>query len=426
MEVEAGVLSLKKMLGQRLNIPPYQRPYRWHLNQVSQLFDDLVRHRHKSAYRLGTIVVHRHRERDIVDGQQRLVTLTMLCRALDPNSAHNFSLLDHRFESTVSIRAMQQNAALIRHRVQPMCASDRRELLDFLLKRCEVVCITLSDLGEAFQFFDAQNARGKDLFPHDLLKAFHLRQMQGDTVKARIACVEQWEEEARQDQDGKNPHGLQAILRDILYPLRQWSKGESGIGFDRKTIKVFKGVNLDTSTLPFVEPLRQVDNSSEKYPFQVHQPMINGRRFFEYVESYLSLYRKLFVERHPHLAPMVNVLDSYPGRVRSGDKYVRNLFAAAVLLYYDKFGEHEIEKAAKLCFMWSYRIRLTLQRVALESVDNAGLGQDGLIRTIRNAIAPDDVLSYVLEPIAAADVRTDPEKLGGITTIFKELGHLHA
>ena len=159
MEVKAKVVLLEKMLGQQLTIPPYQRPYRWQQHHVKQLFDDLVRHRHKPAYRLGTVVLHRHGGHNIVDGQQRLVTLTMLCKALEPDGERRFSLLDHRFVSTVSIRALQRNSALIRHRVQQLSTPDRRALLEFLLKRCEVVCITLGDLGEAFQFFDSHNAR---------------------------------------------------------------------------------------------------------------------------------------------------------------------------------------------------------------------------------------------------------------------------
>ncbi|MFZ2269270.1 MAG: DUF262 domain-containing protein [Azonexus sp.] len=426
MKVEAKVVSLGKILRQRLAIPPYQRSYRWQQHHVSQLFDDLVRHRTKQAYRLGTVVLHRNGGCDIVDGQQRLVTLTMLCSALDPYGRQHFSLLEHRFVSSSCIRALQRNSALIRHRVQHLSAPDRRALLDFLLKRCEVVCITLVDLGESFQFFDSQNARGKDLFPHDLLKAFHLSQMSGETQKARIACVEQWEEIARQDNGGKTLHGLQAILGDVLYPLRQWCMGESGICFDRTAIRVFKGVNLDSAPHPFVEPLRELDRALDNFPFQVNQPIINGRRFFEYVERYLTLYRRLFVDQHPCLASVLNVLESYEGRGRTGDHYVRNLFCASVLFYYDKFGEHELEKAIELCFAWSYRLRLNLQRVALESIDNAGLAHNGLIRAIRNAIDPSDVLSYMIEPMAPSDVRADTDKIEGLINAFEAMGYLHA
>lgn len=40
-------------------------------------------------------------------------------------------------------------------------------------------CCNYKDISEAFQFFDSQNARGKALYPHDLLKAYHLREMAG-------------------------------------------------------------------------------------------------------------------------------------------------------------------------------------------------------------------------------------------------------
>ncbi|WP_084150457.1 DUF262 domain-containing protein [Azohydromonas australica] len=426
MKVESKVLSLEDVLGQNLSIPPYQRPYRWQRHHVSQLIDDLVRNRHKQAYRLGTVVLHQYDTLDIVDGQQRLVTLTMLCKALSPNSAMRLTLLNHHFMSPVAIRALQRNFALIQHRVQQISPAERSVLRKFLVERCEVVCIKLNDIGEAFQFFDSQNARGKDLFPHDLLKAFHLREMQDDTEEAHIACVKQWEEEVRNDQNDKSRHGLRAVLGDVLYPLRQWCAGESGSGFNREVIGVFKGVNLHRMQHPFVEPLRQVDLTLNKYPFQINQPIINGRRFFEYVKHYLMLYRRLFSKPHPQLENIIEILDSYPGRNRPGDHYIRDLFCAALLFYYDKFGEHELKRAAELCFVWSYRLRMTLQRVAAESIDNAGLAHNGLIRTIRNAINPEDVLSYMIEPLLDADVRANANKIKALIEKFKELGYLHA
>ena len=38
-------------------------------------------------------------------------------------------------------------------------------------------------LAEAFQLFDSQNNRGKSLEPHDLLKAYHLRQQDSEDEK---------------------------------------------------------------------------------------------------------------------------------------------------------------------------------------------------------------------------------------------------
>ena len=64
----------------------------------------------------------------------------------------------------------------------------------FFLEKCTLVEVVLDNISEAFQFFDSQNARGKDLEPHDLLKAFHLREMNNfSTEEERKKAVEKWE-----------------------------------------------------------------------------------------------------------------------------------------------------------------------------------------------------------------------------------------
>lgn len=40
-----------------------------------------------------------------------------------------------------------------------------------------MVVITVDKISEAFQLFDSQNTRGRALYPHDLLKAYHLREI---------------------------------------------------------------------------------------------------------------------------------------------------------------------------------------------------------------------------------------------------------
>jgi uncharacterized protein with ParB-like and HNH nuclease domain len=59
-------------------IPPYQRPYKWTTKNVNQLIDDVLLHNDKPAYRLGTVVIHKNGSLNIVDGQQRLYTLSLL------------------------------------------------------------------------------------------------------------------------------------------------------------------------------------------------------------------------------------------------------------------------------------------------------------------------------------------------------------
>ena len=77
-----------QLLDKSLIIPEYQRAYKWQPKHVNQLIDDIVHHRTKPCYRLGTVVLHQAKDPEsavlnIVDGQQRLLTLTLLCTILD-------------------------------------------------------------------------------------------------------------------------------------------------------------------------------------------------------------------------------------------------------------------------------------------------------------------------------------------------------
>lgn len=79
------VLSVRQLLAlTQLSIPTYQRPYRWGARNIADLFTDLATHQKKSAYRLGSVVFYQHTDKDekldIVDGQQRTLTLMWLSR----------------------------------------------------------------------------------------------------------------------------------------------------------------------------------------------------------------------------------------------------------------------------------------------------------------------------------------------------------
>lgn len=72
-------------------IPSYQRPYAWTVDQASELFDDLydfyVREK-EDTYFLGSIVLIKEEGKpysEVIDGQQRLTTLTILLSSITSN-----------------------------------------------------------------------------------------------------------------------------------------------------------------------------------------------------------------------------------------------------------------------------------------------------------------------------------------------------
>ena len=81
------IITVKEFLQiKNLQIPNYQRPYKWTEKNVNQLIDDILFHKNKSAYRLGTLVIHTENEKlNIVDGQQRAITLTLIAHAITQN-----------------------------------------------------------------------------------------------------------------------------------------------------------------------------------------------------------------------------------------------------------------------------------------------------------------------------------------------------
>lgn len=422
-QVNYQVKKVGDMLRQHLTIPSYQRPYKWKPRHVDQLIDDVLSHRGKECYRLGTVVLHKDEVKpanaialNVVDGQQRLLTLTLLCTLLDQRGKFSSPLLEQVFASRVSINNLEHNAKVIESRLVGLNDDERRSLLHFVCNRCELIEVTLDDLSEAFQFFDSQNARGKALAPYDLLKAYHLREMMETTGQAeRLHHVRIWEQGVSPDDESASLH---LIMGEFLFRQRRWLDGDYGIQFSRHNLEVFKGINLSTCDYHYLQsllaldfavehynndPARKWDKQHKSYPFQINQIIINGKRFFEYIQHYKSLYHTLFDGEKALLGDFLKKHTRYSGSSRKGDMYIKNLFMCAVMAYYDKFGDHELAQAATICFCWSYYLRLQYQKIGMDSIDSYAREVRGLLRVMGKAIHPQQVLRF--EPKRCENIR---------------------
>lgn len=312
------------------------------------------------------------------------------------------------------------------------------EEIDFFFNQCEFVYIELKTISEAFQFFDSQNSRGKDLEPHDLLKAFHLREMKNNSEQERINSVEKWESIESKE--------LVRFFNDYLFRVRNWSKGRSARYFTKDDVNIFKGISLDNpNKFNFIQPYRinhffteqynsditrKIDLNIMEFPFQIDQLIINGKRFFEYFHYYskqISAIENDFEENiinplgenNTRAKNILNTLQSYEGRNRTGDRYVKNIFDCCLLYYLDKFGTHDLGKAIEKFFLWSYNLRIELHSVQLASIDNAGKRNDGFFRVIREAIDTKDIRQKNIE---SPKVKKGT-KIDEIIKHFKELNN---
>ncbi|MEX0695748.1 MAG: DUF262 domain-containing HNH endonuclease family protein, partial [Rhodospirillales bacterium] len=225
------------------SIPSYQRPYAWEREQVEELIADLKDAMAPDSpsngfYFLGSIVLvktHAGPDAKVVDGQQRLTTLTILfsvLRDLTENqvtrigrdkyvkqAADTDRKLDEKlrlhlrrqdqpfFEDTIqsngatddlpSLEAVDgskarivENAMIIRDELKNMEEEERTALIQFLLTNCFLVVVEVPTDTAARRIFTVLNARGLDLTATDILKA-DLLERAGPKLEESLS--ERWE-----------------------------------------------------------------------------------------------------------------------------------------------------------------------------------------------------------------------------------------
>ena len=300
--LKGGVIAISvgNLLSQNLRIPHYQRPYSWEPATALQLFDDIWEamddsDRHDVPYVLGAVILHKTSQSlDIVDGQQRLLTLRLILLLLKhAEDATHHAEVDNPI-GRVRLALQQKITALQKQQ--------RDVLAEFIRNRCELIRIETDDVDEAFRVFDSQNYRGKPLAPHDLLKAHHLREMGDESDAMKAAIVEAWE--SVKDEE------LDRLFSIYLYRIARWSRGEAAPGFTVQDIGLFKGISPKSSSSPssryhiaaqvaipmlntWGASLTQCnDRDANRSRFQLDAPLLVGRPFFEMVAFMLTELRQ--------------------------------------------------------------------------------------------------------------------------------------
>ena len=239
----------------KLIIPPYQRPYKWTARNAIQLLDDILeaRNNNKEVYRVGTLILHKGQDSNgkekynIVDGQQRTITFSLLLYALyeleKKGNKGKIDFLNQKvFDNPFSRRNIPNNLYAFKRRIHKTINDDEnidhirdmKRLRDFIEKQCELIVVITDDQSEAFQFFDSQNARGKALYPHDLLKAYHLREMADIEEITTERIVKEWEKVPQSE--------LAEFFGDYLYRIKEWMNGNWAYQLNEQNIYTFRKI----------------------------------------------------------------------------------------------------------------------------------------------------------------------------------------
>ena len=243
MELNAFPKSIEDTLSlqRKYIIPRFQREYSWENEELSELFEDLLDNIHidnngvlqPSEYFIGSLVLVGDEdnttsiERYVVDGQQRLTTITILFSVIARkfkdlgeeklfDKTHSYIIGEDNDGTPYSKLVNEMTKPYFQMRIQqkeidfsatPKTQEDRRILSAYnyfdkqlketaliksirernpsleeynyvqLLKlirdqvlKCKVIYVTVKSLEDAYEIFEVLNAKGKDLEPVDMIK----------------------------------------------------------------------------------------------------------------------------------------------------------------------------------------------------------------------------------------------------------------
>jgi len=280
-------------------IPPYQRAYSWGEDQCMELFEDLKRAYNENkleGYFLGNIVLARSRvdknNLEVVDGQQRLTTLTLLMQVLLQFDDENRDLIDaitipegrrgsgrdrRRLKTNVFIekdaKYLEESLLLDFSETRSSSSKNRfkkniyyfydvvnefsqkndvHDFVDFFLSDVSLLPIQTEDEDrdkareKALKIFETINNRGLPLSDSDIFKA-RLYAMALNTGK-QVDFIEKWKQ---LDEDSQ---AIDQSINDIFRVYSQVVRGKEGVKtneiglrefFTQSEISPFKTTSYD-------------------------------------------------------------------------------------------------------------------------------------------------------------------------------------
>lgn len=209
IDSEVKQLTVREFLsdGQYV-IPIYQRNYDWGERETLQLLEDISDYAQKNSnqkYYIGSAVVFVRNVNgttyfEMIDGQQRLTTLTILASLLkhegkadwfkQPNLSY-----EHRKEADEALRRLQEGMqsehpaarnivnvyALLKKHLIPVLEAkglDKAKFADYLFNQVKILRIPLPHDTQLNHYFEIMNTRGEQLEKHEVLKATLMSKLQ--------------------------------------------------------------------------------------------------------------------------------------------------------------------------------------------------------------------------------------------------------
>ena len=214
-------------------IPIYQRNYAWGDDEISSLLQDIKNACEKNKeqdknYYIGSLVVYRRDNGDfeVIDGQQRLTTLTLIMHHLGKLSFRNVSF-EHRDESEQALSNLNSEklpsnfsqALKTIKKVIDEWGNNKDEFVKFLLDKVEIIRTEVPEGTDLNHYFEIMNTRGEQLEKHEVLKARLMKKLRTPIEKNLFAKI--WD--ACSDMSRYAVMGFDSKIREVIFSDK-WSE----------------------------------------------------------------------------------------------------------------------------------------------------------------------------------------------------------
>ena len=449
--VDVDVLSFAKLFEDSpfpMAVDTYQRDFVWNDDKIRQLADDLATYQAdadpKPPYYMGTILLHRNKDKQkhfIIDGQQRLTALCVLHQQLTESLPGKCALS----YSPKSARRIRAAAGIYQDPVRRPSTEIFGQIV------FTVICVERVDL--AFTFFDTQNNRGVPLHATDLLKAYHLREVNGEPEarkeELQTLCARRWE--GIQQGTPVMSHEQEfapSLFTKFLWRARYWTGGRVIYGDHDALMEEFQKQTWksdgDHATIPLYRSRHNrlgtaltmmrdghseihtnrisLSPKAEDLPFAIRQPIQKGIGFFLYADKYSALLRRLAVE--PTDSNEVRRFrEVYENLLMANSLFLREIFLLASLMYVDQFDDEQLWKFS----LWLEHalgvIRLEKQQVRYEAAQNFFKNDVlNLLDVIASGFRPEQVIAHLQTHHTRPDIYANEtiETGKGVQGVYKQ------
>lgn len=343
-------------------------------------------------YHLGTLILQKKGDDyDIIDGQQRTVTLALILRAM---CIDNILLLKEKFDSVEAQKYIGYNRYIIemyldRHYPNIETRSkEAKKILDII--SFDVLVLNDSSLELAYTFFSTQNARGKALTDYELLKSHHLRFIPESHEAQQRHLAKMWDKLLVKSERENGDRSVSIILGIYLYCLRKWT---------RKQYWYIKEPNRVKNEFEAAPTIPEIPPFGERFDFM--DPIQGGTHFFAFVNAFIQHYNHFIETKQYHILwetiscsglIEININGNDDNKKLSEGKrrthwWYGDVIAAFLFAYYMKFGNQYLSEALTCITRIVSQLRYEKSKANKQSImDKAG--EMEIIVMINQATSP--------------------------------------